>query len=315
MQGKNKLIICFLISLFFHTVVLFSLPIKGEENKNYESIFLSLQMLKMSHERDGKESKEKDESKKDKIEKNKESTNKRRVQAENRNKNSEKGRTVVAKKDREIPEHFTKSKIKKTSKKILKKKEEINISENNENVSNRKIQSGIQQKVQPYTLQDTTEEIAMEENFADNYEKEAGNEEEGKNKIINPLNETVSDNYNSGDNGNNDFHSGIGKEVEINSVIDKYRLIVISEINRNKYYPIVAKRMEIEGTVTIGLTIEKNGKLKKVSIVSSSGSKILDRAAIKTTKKCNFPPFPPELSKEKIEFKVKLIYRLLETAE
>ena len=73
--------------------------------------------------------------------------------------------------------------------------------------------------------------------------------------------------------------------------------------------------MEIEGTVTIGLTIEKNGKLKKVSIVSSSGSKILDRAAIKTAKKCNFPPFPPELLKEKIEFKVKLIYRLLETAE
>jgi len=226
-----------------------------------------------------------------------------------------KRRTVVAKKDREIPEHLTKSKVKKTSRKIVKKKEEINTDENNEKFPNRKIQSGIQQKVQPYTLQDTTEEIVMEENFADNYEKEASNDKENKGRIINPLDKTLSDNYNDGEDSNNDSYSGIGREVEINSVIDKYRLIVISEIKRNKYYPIVAKRMEIEGTVTIGLTIEKNGKLKKVSIVSSSGSKILDRAAIKTAKKCNFPPFPPELSKEKVEFKVKLIYRLLETAE
>lgn len=60
--------------------------------------------------------------------------------------------------------------------------------------------------------------------------------------------------------------------------------------NPSPPYPPSARRNEIEGTVVVGLTISVNGTVESVWINSSSGSDILDQAALKAVAKWRFVP-------------------------
>ena len=84
-------------------------------------------------------------------------------------------------------------------------------------------------------------------------------------------------------------------ESEENSVGEKeskdYLKLVLQEVEKNKFYPLIARRMGIEGKVKLKIVIGKCGELLSVSVLSSD-SEILKRAAVKTLKKCHFPPPP-----------------------
>ncbi len=70
-------------------------------------------------------------------------------------------------------------------------------------------------------------------------------------------------------------------------------------------YPRIAKRRGQEGTVVIEISINNNGHVNRTSIFKSSGSSVLDRAALKTIKTWRFPASQfNSLSsyKQKIEF-------------
>ncbi|OMH40330.1 energy transducer TonB [Desulfurobacterium indicum] len=97
------------------------------------------------------------------------------------------------------------------------------------------------------------------------------------------------------------------KQTYINSVI--------SQLEKKKEYPIVAREMGIQGTVKLILTVDRNGNLIKVTIAESSGFPILDKNAVETAKKAKFLPFPPEVKKDKIEIPVYVIYKLTEIKE
>ncbi len=90
---------------------------------------------------------------------------------------------------------------------------------------------------------------------------------------------------------------------------------VISQLEKEKEYPMVAREMGIQGTVKLILTVDRNGNLLKVTIAESSGFPILDKNAVETAKKAKFPPFPPEVKKDKIEIPVYVIYKLTEIKE
>ena len=55
-------------------------------------------------------------------------------------------------------------------------------------------------------------------------------------------------------------------------------------------YPPEAKMEGIEGTTTIKALIGKNGKAEKVEVAKSSGSKMLDDAAVEAAKQSTFSP-------------------------
>ncbi|ORU90507.1 MAG: hypothetical protein A6F71_05970 [Cycloclasticus sp. symbiont of Poecilosclerida sp. M] len=55
-------------------------------------------------------------------------------------------------------------------------------------------------------------------------------------------------------------------------------------------YPFVARRRGIEGTVILEFTLLNNGSVKRVFIIESSGSSLLDKSALKTFKLWRFPP-------------------------
>ncbi len=91
---------------------------------------------------------------------------------------------------------------------------------------------------------------------------------------------------------------------------ESYVSLIIQEIERKKFYPPLARRLGIEGKVVVRIVIDRGGKLKEVSVVKSSGNKILDRAALKLIRKCNFPPLPPEYQKETFDVEIPIRYEL-----
>ncbi|MFA7070781.1 MAG: TonB family protein [Sulfurimonas sp.] len=66
------------------------------------------------------------------------------------------------------------------------------------------------------------------------------------------------------------------------SELDSYLAKLRAKIEQNLRYPLLAKRLKLEGEVMISFSILDDGAIKKLTIISSSGSKSLDEAAIKT---------------------------------
>lgn len=54
-----------------------------------------------------------------------------------------------------------------------------------------------------------------------------------------------------------------------------------SAINRHKQYPLIAVKRNITGSVTLQTTLDSAGNISGVEVIASSGSNILDQAAVK----------------------------------
>jgi len=81
-------------------------------------------------------------------------------------------------------------------------------------------------------------------------------------------------------------------------------------IKSNYFYPKEAFEKNIQGDVIIKFTLNKYGKLIETKIIESP-SDILSQAALITIRRCEFPPFPPDLKYDRISFIVKLKYQIL----
>lgn len=67
-----------------------------------------------------------------------------------------------------------------------------------------------------------------------------------------------------------------------------------NKIERNKFYPLLAKRSRVEGSPRVEFKIKNDGTLEYVVLKKSSGSKILDNAATQTVNQAAPYPFYPE---------------------
>jgi len=73
----------------------------------------------------------------------------------------------------------------------------------------------------------------------------------------------------------------------------------------------MARRRNIQGVVALSFTIASGGQIEAYSISRSSGQELLDDAARDTLRRVgNFPPFPPELNRQKLTIEVPLAFRL-----
>jgi TonB family protein len=67
----------------------------------------------------------------------------------------------------------------------------------------------------------------------------------------------------------------------------------------NSHYPDIALKSNLRGNLRLLVAINKDGSLREVTIRQSSGSAVLDQAAINIVlKSAPFEPFPPELGDE-----------------
>ncbi|MFV1996760.1 MAG: energy transducer TonB [Acidiferrobacterales bacterium] len=67
----------------------------------------------------------------------------------------------------------------------------------------------------------------------------------------------------------------------------------------NLTYPENVRRLGLSGEVTLEVTIKPNGTIHGISVLQSSGYKLLDNVAIRSAKlAAPFAPFPPEIRRE-----------------
>ncbi|MEA2111565.1 MAG: TonB family protein [Campylobacterota bacterium] len=80
-------------------------------------------------------------------------------------------------------------------------------------------------------------------------------------------------------------------------------------LNEKKYYPKMAKRRKLEGTVQVRFTLCKDGTMKNVFLHKSCGHKILDKAALKVLKSINtYRAIPDAVSMTSLDLNIPIKY-------
>ena len=100
------------------------------------------------------------------------------------------------------------------------------------------------------------------------------------------------------------------KAVE-KKLIDEYSKRLREEINKNKNYPTISKKLKEEGEVFVSFRVQKNGTFTNIQLAKSSGKQRLDNSAIEaieTTKQ--FEPFNAQITKEYIDYNLSLLFTL-----
>jgi protein TonB len=92
---------------------------------------------------------------------------------------------------------------------------------------------------------------------------------------------------------------------------DEYKAALRRAIEANKRYPYRARRLWQEGKVVVGFTIYRDGSIKAIRIVESSGNGLLDNAACTAVEKVSGRfPFPERLERSQWDFTIPLKYSL-----
>ena len=89
---------------------------------------------------------------------------------------------------------------------------------------------------------------------------------------------------------------------------------VRASIEEQKTYPMAARQMGMSGTVDIRYVISRSGKLLSAEVAESSGSPLLDRAALRAVQQASFNPmkagfWPGQAQKE---FHTKVVFKLVD---
>lgn len=100
-----------------------------------------------------------------------------------------------------------------------------------------------------------------------------------------------------------------GAGTEGNAAVSNYPGKVARALRRALRYPSAAKRRRITGDVHVSFVVSQSGGLSGVSIVRSSGSDILDAAALETVRRAApFPPIPPEAGRSSWPFRLPISF-------
>lgn len=95
-----------------------------------------------------------------------------------------------------------------------------------------------------------------------------------------------------------------------NAAKSNYPGLVRRKLSRSLRYPRSARRKGLTGEVTVGFTVQSSGAATGARIVRSSGSPILDRAALETVgRAAPFPRIPANAGKTRWRFTIPLTFR------
>ncbi len=90
-----------------------------------------------------------------------------------------------------------------------------------------------------------------------------------------------------------------------------YRSTLLRLIERNKYYPLRARRRGMQGKALVAFTVKQNGEIKNISLSRSSQRPLLDQAAVQTIKRMGkAPPLPKGVNRSRWRFVVPISYSI-----
>jgi protein TonB len=91
---------------------------------------------------------------------------------------------------------------------------------------------------------------------------------------------------------------------------DEYLERVWRALERSKFYPRRARRRGLHGQVQVRFRVLRDGSFDDLEVIASSGSRLLDQAALQTvTKVSGAFPFPSELPKQALLVSLPIAYR------
>lgn len=98
-------------------------------------------------------------------------------------------------------------------------------------------------------------------------------------------------------------------QAQGNAAVSNYPGQIVSRLRRALRYPSEARRDRLSGEVHVRFTVSADGSVAGVSVVRSSGSPILDRAALQTVQRAApFPAIPPAAGRSSWPFTVPLAF-------
>lgn len=97
---------------------------------------------------------------------------------------------------------------------------------------------------------------------------------------------------------------------DLESVRATYLLSIGSLIDRQKSYPLMARKGRQQGVVQMVFTLDRDGLLDSCMVKESSGFRQLDQAAIRAIRGVQRFPGPPEALGEKPSFQIAISFRL-----
>ncbi|PCJ21649.1 MAG: hypothetical protein COB04_02785 [Gammaproteobacteria bacterium] len=91
-----------------------------------------------------------------------------------------------------------------------------------------------------------------------------------------------------------------------------YYFELLASIEKNKYYPLKAKKRDQQGEVIIQFSIQKDGTLTDIKVIGSSGFFTLDKAALRAVKKLKkFKPLPAAIALNSTTLKIPMQYTII----
>jgi len=97
--------------------------------------------------------------------------------------------------------------------------------------------------------------------------------------------------------------------VNTASIIDAYTSEIRRKIQKNLYYPKMAKRMRMQDVVEVSFRVSRNGSISNINVLNSP-KKLLKNAAIKTLKSLSLKPIPSELGDEYLDITIPIEFKL-----
>jgi protein TonB len=91
----------------------------------------------------------------------------------------------------------------------------------------------------------------------------------------------------------------------------RYQDMIKRKIQQQRQYPSWAAKKGIEGVSHLEFTLFADGRVGAINLLASSGSSILDRAAVDTIKRAApFKPIPPEFNRSSLTLEISLVFKL-----
>jgi protein TonB len=116
-----------------------------------------------------------------------------------------------------------------------------------------------------------------------------------------------------GPGGGSGNGSGVGQGPGpgAGSLLQSYLRQVRQMLERQKKYPRMAQRMNMQGVVLLRFTIAADGGIRATRLCRTSGHDLLDEAAQETVRRVGrFPPLPSALGRQKLCVEIPLAFRL-----
>jgi protein TonB len=98
--------------------------------------------------------------------------------------------------------------------------------------------------------------------------------------------------------------------ADLESVKAAYLRSIASLIDRQKSYPLMARKGRQQGIVNVVFTLDQDGLLDNCQVKESSGFRPLDQAALKAVRQVRRYPDPPPALGEKPSFQIAISFRL-----